>query len=172
MNTVDVVAWLKEWLIHHPLRSPSEGVQASYTAEVMARIKTSEAPAPAWRWRPRPRVAFALGTAAVCGLTALMVVHRAPTQLAQQVEQSWQLLSELGEWDALPIGDLDEEVRTVDHLMMLAESQPASDDEAWIEQTIELLNTLDEPSAVPAEPQSLEELLQELESLDESELAT
>lgn len=174
MTSGDFLSWLKNWLTRHPLKAPLESLQASYIEEVMTRIRATQAPAPAFRWVPRPQVAFALGTAFACALALLVVMHRAPTRIAQQIEREWQLLSEVGE-DSLELapGDLDEEIQLVDQLT-LAQGQPALDDEAWVEQTLQLLERLESDEPLPASQDAIPawDWLDELQWLDESELAS
>lgn len=174
MTTADFLSWLKDWFSRHPLKAPAESLQASYREEVMARIRTAQAPAPAFQWLPRPRLAFALGTAVACLLALVVLTPHPSTQLTQEVEQAWQLLSELGEDTlTLDLSDLDEEVKTLDQLM-LAEAQPAMDDEPWIAQTLELLEGLEADESIPPslDDTSDEDWLDEFRWLDEAELAS
>lgn len=139
----DVVARLMAWLQRHPLKRSPQAMQAAYTEEVMARIRACDS-APIIRWLPRPRLALAFGTVAACGLAVAVLIHRTPTQVASRSQHSGQVL---------------------------AEADKSTDDDAWIQETSELLNAVDDSSTQSSNGESLEELLRELESLDESEIA-
>ena len=170
MKRADFLTWLKDWLTRHPLATPPEPLQASYIEEVMRRIRTASAPSPVFRWFPQPHSAFALGTAVACLLVVVAVVNRPPMRLAKQVEQDWQVLSDVGELTELLPHDLAEEAKTLDRLM-LAEAEPLVDDEAWVDETLELLNEVEEDHDTALDAETVENLLEELERLDESELA-
>jgi len=170
MKSTDFLARLNAWLTRHPLKTPSESFRASYVEEVMARIRTTPRPSPVL-WFPRSRLALALGTAFAGVLAFAVLMNRAPSQMARQVEQDWQVLATVGELPELPLGDLTEEMQAIDQ-MMLAQAEPALDEEAWIDETLELLNDLDEEPEVSSDEEVLEEWLRELEVLDEEELAS
>ncbi len=170
MNTLEFLDWLKRWVARHPLRTPPESLQVSYTEQVMRRIKTPLAPTPAWRWQPQ--LAMTWATALACLLAVVVVMKRTPTQLASEVEHEWQLLAEVGEGHELSSSNLDDDVQMMDRLM-LAEASPSEEDEAWIRQTLELLNDVDEqPDAASADQENPEEWLKDLELLDGAELAS
>lgn len=141
---------LFSWLSRHPLKGPADMNRAQYTAEVMAKIKAAESPVPALTpvrfWLPWPRLAMTLATVAAGVLIMMSVTHQAPRQLAQPPE---------------PVASV-----------VLAESQ-ASEDQ-WLDETLQLLDELDEDtsSSDSAGDGSEEEWLQELELLDETDLAS
>jgi len=145
MIQTDFLSRLKGWLARHPLKTPSASLRASYVEEVMARIRQTPRSLPVLSWLPRPRLALALGTAFAGVLAFVVLIHpalsgkggvnRASNQMARQVEQDWQVLATVGELEELPLDDLAEEVQAIDQ-MMLAEAEPAVDDEAWIDETL------------------------------------
>jgi len=183
---MEFLTWLRSWLMRHPTKEPTDAERSRYTAEVMARVRAlgplpggspARAPVRPWAWshalawarragllgtRPAadgssrqgvgwwPRMAMAMATAA--GLVfALTSAHQTRRQLAQQ-----------------PQG-----VTAAHPSAVLAES-PASDEE-WLEQTLDLLEQIDEepPSAETAgDGSNDEEWLDELQWLDERELST
>ena len=135
---------LLSWLSRHPLKGPSDVNRAQYTAEVMAKIKAAEspAPAPARVWLPWPRLSMTLATVAAGILIMMTVTHQASRQLAHPPEA-----------------------------VLIAES-PAADDQ-WLEDTLQLLDELDEDvSSETAGDGSEDEWLEELELLDETDLAS
>ena len=153
---MDFSRWLTTWLKQHPLKE-SKGVdRAAYTREVISRIQERHAPTPnlellparnSWvlGWRLLLNPAFALAAAVVVVLTVTSAIERSRTQLAQQA--------------------LHDAAR-------LAESPPS--DDQWIQQTMQLLEQLDQdaPSddAAGSASNSDEEWLKELETLDEQDL--
>lgn len=168
--SADFLAWLTAWLRRHPLQAPPQAMQEAYTTQVMARVKEAM-PVPVVRWIPRPRLAFSLGTALACGLVMVIWLNRQPDRIASRVERSVQVLAELGELNGSIANDLEHEAILMDRLM-LAQAQDAVEDEAWIDETMELLNGMDEPAVEASDGESLEELLRELELLDESEITS
>ena len=186
----DVVARLLAWLQRHPLKRSPSTKQAAYTDEVMARVRAS-APAPVLQWvlRPtaaalssllrecrsrlalRPRAAFGFGTAIAFGLAVMVFTHRAPARVANDAEYSSQVLAELGELNGVSGNELEDETVVLDRLV-LAEADMSTDDDVWIQETAQLLDEVGDSSAQASDEDSLEELLRELESLDESEIAS
>lgn len=168
--SAEFLSRLTAWLRRHPIHDPPADQQASYTAEVMARV-SAPVLAPAFRWVVRPRLTWALATVAACGM-ALMVVQRQPARVAQLVQQDADVLAAIGELDPLSGAELEQDAVLIDQLM-LAEAQSAVQDEAWIEETTELLNAVDDGTALEASNgESMEELLHELELLDEHDIAS
>jgi len=176
---MDVEAWFRRWLSRHPLKMPTTAEQKRYTAEVMARVKALEQPTQRpvvlrsrWVW---PRLALVASTAA---LIALVVgrVERTPErpQVAQQLEHDIQLFAALDETIELEsagddVEQLAQELESYDTLLL---AQAGEDDAGWLEQTLELLDELDE--ALPEDAtgdSSDEDWLRELEFLDDSDLA-
>lgn len=168
--------WLTRWVSRHPLKTPGEGDATRYTAEVMARVKRvgpEPAGAPArWAW---PQIGLAL--AAVCAgvmLASLTSQTAARRTAERRVAETVSVLAQLEEPAAdLIEPDLIDEAAELDEeeLMRLAEA-PSGGDEAWVTETLQLLDQLDEApedSSGTGKP-SQEEWLQELEILDEAEL--
>ena len=171
MKTQDFLFWLKGWMARHPLNTPPESLQTSYIEEVMARVRAISARSLGWQWVLVPRPVLAVSTALAAVLVVVLLANRAPNQLAQRVEHDGQLLSELGALEELSTDDLEDEAQMVDQLM-LADAESAGDDEAWIEQTLELLGDLDEGPDMGSGDTAPEEWLDDLEWLDESEFAS
>ena len=179
---------LLSWLKRHPLNGPTGIDRAHYTAEVMAKVKALAqpvpAPAPVRVWLPWPpayrpsgagrRLALTLATVAAGIAIVLGATRYQTSQLAQQITRESQLLAALDEPELEPLATdqveaVADEMETMDTLQ-LAESLP-SDDE-WVEQTFQLLDELDEAAPEDAASGASEdEWLQELEQVDESELA-
>jgi len=145
MNSAEWLSWLRRWLTQHPLQTPSDSLQAVYTEGVMQRIRAMEKPSFASPWFRLPRVAVALGTVAACGLAVMVLMPRDGTQRAQQRS-----------------------------IVMLAESLREANETAWIEAMMEELEALEEDveifSSTPDEPITDEELLEELELFDDTDL--
>lgn len=91
--------------------------------------------------------------------------------MVKQIQWTSLLLEELGQLEELPAGELEEELQETDRLI-LAEAAAVADDEAWIAQTLELLNSVDEEPDIRLDEESAEDLLKELEALDQAELAS
>lgn len=188
---MDFSTWLRSRLARYPLKEPPAFDRARYITEVMERVKALGEPTPALRpagrWWAWPRLALA--TAAVAA--ALLVVARvqspgpgpvpasmtgAPASpLAQEISDDAQVLAELDEPLPLAPGasddaeELAQELAAMDALL-LAEAPPS--DDAWIEQTLTLLEQLEEdlPEGAADDP-SGDEWLDELQWLDEHDLA-
>ena len=174
---------VQRWLARHPLKSPPAAFQADYAREVMRRIKLAEAPAPVYRWVPQrvwqPRFVFAMATIAACALVAVVMIPKRQAQLANtQMEREAIVLASMGDAasDVVPQSDeeLADEVAMLDDLMTLAKNTPASDDQAWIEQTLKVFEQLD--NGAPLDDvlpdnagASEEELLDELQQLDQTQ---
>lgn len=169
MNASNWLAWLRAWLFQHPVKEPPAALGRGYTEEVMRRVRATHTPSPAFQWIPRPRLAFALATAAACLLIVSVVGGREATRVAQHVEEDWQLLAELDEGlDPLEPRPFEEELQAVDQLL-LAQAGSEADAEAWIDETLEVLERLDAEDALPASEEGTEEWLEELQQLDEAE---
>jgi hypothetical protein len=152
--------------------------RAQYTAEVMARLKTHAQPLPAHQWMPVPQWALAAAVATAGLIVAVGTVQVQRRQVAERTTaQETALLASLGELDVeLPNGDdaatLSQEAEAVDSFIMLAESPPG--DEQWLDQTLELIDQLEEDGAEAGEASdglSEEEWLHELEVLDSAEIS-
>ena len=181
--------WLTDWLKRHPLKEPSGESRARYTAEVMSKIKAIPEAAPIlpqlsssrlrWRWA----AAFA---AVLIGTTAAGLLRRSEQSLSTRVVRESRLLTELSkqldsdEWwtgkepfgGLLIIGDFDslaEELETMDSLTL---AQEADENQSWLEETLQLLNQLEEdlPGDLPGEEPE-DTWLKELEFLDEEQVS-
>ena len=177
--------WLSEWLTRHPLKEPASSDPARYTAEVMQRVKRPEADragatVPDWRaWWAWPQAglswtAVAAGlVVAVWGLQGVTGSRLAERRITQEVE----VLAQLDEPGAsLVEPELGQEAADLDaeELLMLAEApQAAQNDEAWVTQTLQLLDKLDQAPEETVAPagNSEEDMLKELEILDSQEMA-
>ena len=177
---MDFAEWFTAWLSRHPLKSPSEADRSRFTADVMARVRTETAVRPAAGWAASfsagwPRFALPLAAAAV--LVAVHVRRPAEARLVAEVTQHTEMLAELGEplESVLPADaeELAEDLERED-LMVLAEAQPESDDATWIADSMKVLEEIDEtlPDEGTAGTGNDEQWLKELETLDQSELAS
>jgi len=164
MNRTDFRIWLAQWVARHPVRTPGQAPDASYAEDVMRRVKAAsvpqERPAAAWWLRPWPAIAVACASVAV---VASLVAERQPVRVAERADQDLRVLDALGVAPDAPEDVTEEELRGLDQLV-LAEAQRDADEEAWIEQTLQVLDGLEE------EPEALHELQEELELLDELEM--
>ena len=160
-------AWLKRWLSAHPLKNLPPSQQSRYVDEVMTRIGRLEAPAPARSWWRLPLTLAASGGVA-CTLLVLWM-HASPHASLARIERDWQVLAEVDELDAVPPPSVEEELREMDQLM-LAEAKPqaSADTEAWIDQTLEILDQAGDDAVLQDE--DLDDDLQELETLDRAEM--
>lgn len=171
---------LSQWLTRHPLKEPSETDRSRYTAEVMRRVKDTAADhagaaVPFWARWAWPQAGLSLAAAAAALAVAVWGVQTNSVQLAERrIAQEAGLLAQLDE----PVNgavepDLAEEAAELDEeeMLVLAEAQPAGD--AWVSETLQLLEALDEVPDEDASPdgKSEEEWLDELELLDEGEIA-
>ena len=179
---MDFEAWFQRWLTRHPLKESTERDRASYTAEVMTIVKAL-APAPTesmvkgwrrqvvWGW---PRLALVAATA-LAGLAFVVfaTTRHSGGRLAREIGRETQLLAALEGEGMAPLNGNDVEALTHDletaDTLLLAESPPR--DEQWIEQTLQLLDELDEEVPVDASggDSSEQDWIQELEVLDEGE---
>lgn len=143
---MDFASWLQSWLTRHPLKAPRAIDRADYTADVMARLK-AEAPVPVRApWWPWPRLALAMATAAAGALVALTIFR----------------------WVQLPATLVDDAAQEA---QVLAESSPAESNERWVEETMQLLDQLDEDVSSDSDRNAEEDWLEELQLLDETDLA-
>ena len=168
---MDVKMGLPQWLARHPVRRPPEALQRGYTQDVMRRITLMEHPAPSVRWFTLPRLMLGLGTAVAVVAVAVVLIPRSPTELAQRPERMPPLVTGPLTPEELARNVSQETVQPAEPVI-LAKAQSPSDDQAWIDQTLDLLDRLDseEPIAAPHEPPSDETWLDELRWLDEAEL--
>jgi hypothetical protein len=176
---MEFTQWLAEWLSRHPLKSRPPADHDRFTADVMARVRSEAAqPSPGWAARfaqEWPRLALPLAAAAAV-LIAVNAQRSTETRVAAELTRHAELLAELGDplEDVLPAGavELAEDLRHED-LIVLAEAPPESNDAAWINESMQILEDIDEalPDAASGDEGNSEEWLQELEMLDQSELA-
>jgi hypothetical protein len=184
---MDFTTWLNTWLTRHPLKEPTHLNPADYTAQVMAKVNaltppSVEAPvsSPIRLWRSWPRLALVGASVATGVLLVLGRINRSQVQLVQEaqgIDRDAQLLTELGEPLPLPsedaegIEELAQELHAND-TVMLAES--TSSDDQWLEETLQLLDQLNEdlPATDAGESSDDEEWLNELQMLDEDELSS
>lgn len=141
---MDLTTWLNQWLHRHPLKELPTEQRSRYTAEVMARVRRLAPPASKLvrRWLPWPgRTALTLASA-VAGIAIAVAV-------SQTVRAPGRI--------------------PTPSVAVLAES-PADEDQAWLEETLQLLDELEEELPEDAAPDD-ESWLEELEMLDEAELA-
>ncbi len=176
---MDLTSWLKRWFSRHPLKSPTEVDRATYTTEVMARVRALGQPAPSVEpvrvWLPWPRLALTVAAVAAGALLVFGVEQVRTRQLAQQIGRDAEVLIAVdpAEPTSLVTDDTEsvaEDVQTTD-LIVLAESEPS--DDAWIEQTMQLLDELDEeaPEEATRNTPTEDDWLQEFQQVDESELS-
>ena len=179
---MDFPAWIRQWLARHPLKEPACPSHTQYTAQVMERVRGLAPPPTGLLVRLGrqlvggwPRVALVAATAVV--LAVLLVTRPPATQLrlAEEINQEAALLAALDEPLLLEAADdmetLARELESVDTWMVLAESDQGLD-EAWIEETLLLLEELDaEPLWDDSGEISDETWFEELERLDDRELS-
>lgn len=138
---MDFATWFKSWLARHPLKTPSDDVQAGYTAQVMARIRARQPdPAPRWLAWPSLSLGAALAAAAVLlvvgrmpsrGLPAApgMVLAESPSTDEQWVQETLQLLEQVDGRDTDPAGAVIPETDSdvlLEELQLFDESELAS----------------------------------------------
>ena len=169
--------WLRTWLARHPLKEPRNHDPARYRTEVMEKVRAlhqpAHMPAASPRWFSWPRIGLAMATVAVGLVLVAISSQRAQVHLADQIVHESSVVAELDDPNFVPAanGDVDslaEEVETLD-TMTLAESTPS--DDQWLDQTLSLLDQLDEDDAGPTDSSSEEEWLKELQLLDDTELS-
>lgn len=174
---MDIPTWLKSWLAQHPLKETAID-REQYTQEVMARVRALSQPSSrpfSIRW---PRLALTFASAFAGLVIAMGVIRMSEPFLADQISGEVELLATLDspQDDALADADpqtLAEEMKFLDTLVLAqAAPQAVPDDESWIEQTLKILDELDEePSPADALESSEDDWLHELQLLDENDLA-
>ena len=181
---MDFMTQLQAWLSRHPLKEPRESDQAGYTIEVMRRVRALGSPSsqahPAhlsWLWGTTAELAL---VAAAAVLILVVTSSRRPTggSLAQQVARELHLLGAVDEsgLEALvpqSSAELAAELEAAD-ILVLAESSASSDNTKWVEQTMQLLDQLDEDAPAGSEetPANDQDWLNELQWLDENDLSS
>lgn len=178
MKTTEFLGWLTDWLSRHPVRPPAETTPSDYADQVMRRVKTAGI-VPAAAWRPQPQWFVAFGTVAAAIAVGFVVLTNSPERLSASLERDIEVLAEVDE-EAIgslltsSVDGIAQELQLLNQ-MRLAELEEVVDEEAWLEETMELLNDvegIDAASGPSGDDQSLEELLQELEQLDATESAS
>ena len=181
---MEFTAWLREWLGRHPLKEPPELDGERFTAEVMSRVNTLSQPSQArgsqgtlHRW-PFMRLGF-VAAAAAAGIALIVgAIAQSKSQRADHSLHEAQLLAMIEDVDLAiqeaPEADdpeaLAEEAEFTDQLTVLAEATPS--DQQTIEQTLQLLEQLDEESFEGAVDDSSDRtLIEELQQLDEQEFS-
>lgn len=174
---MDIPTRFKQLMNRATMRLPSQHDPAQYTAEVMERVRALQQPAaaapPIILWRSWPRLGLA--TALVVAALALVVLpQRHTVRVAQQIDQEAALLLAVDE-PVLNGGEdeLVEELETLD-TMVLAQVGPDSD-EAWLEETLQLLDEVGDDAALEDVGSSSEEdekWLEELELMDDTDLSS
>ena len=182
---MEFTAWIRQWLIQHPLKAPERVSREAYTAQVMARVKSeveqAASPLHAARsvrvaWWPWPRLALAALTVAAVVIIVTNMRQETALRLAQEVARDAQLLAALDEpvTDSMAPRDLEamaKELEEADRLM-LAEAPPS--DDQWLEQTLQLLEQFDEDASVGKtdDASSDEDLLKEIQNDEQSDFAS
>lgn len=141
---MDFSRWLTAWLRRHPLKAPSD-MGPAYTREVISKLgrETQRTASPVRWWSIFSSPAYAMVSLAAIALIVTALIQRPSAQTARQATRQ---------------------------TAVLAESTESGD--AWIQQTMQLLDQLEQDSASndAATTQSDEEWLNELETLDEADL--
>jgi hypothetical protein len=144
---MDVLRSLQEWLARRSLKDLSDADRASYTEQVMAKVRALEParqtvptrPSVGWGWQPQ----WVLGLSAALVAVAVLVITRQPAERFAPPAPNHARMAENG-----------------------------TDDAAWLEETLQLLEELnEEPGDTAGDGMDEEEWLKELELLDESDLA-
>lgn len=157
---MDVTMWVHHWLNRHSVKLPPMHDAAAFTQEVMQRVRTvaqsrEAASASAWRWNWWPQMGLALAAASV----ALVVLRpiASTDRIVKRILHDDALLSTLDDASA-PAIETDSPEALAANLQMwdylqLAQS-PTSSDEAWIEQTLQVLDAVDESVSKNDSPES------------------
>lgn len=177
MTPEQFTAWLKQWLVRHPVKSPPEDGPA-YTREVMRRVESLASPSPARPWELSMPWVWALG-GAVATLLLVFVAGRPSMQVAREeqppeVAELLAVLSEAGEEPSDIVADVDpeeaaRELVEIDQ-MRLAEAPAAEDALESMWQELEILNQLEGASEAGSDVEfdSPEELLEDVEWMDQA----
>ena len=176
---MELMTWFQAWLTRHPLKGPAEAERASYTAEVMTRVRALDPPSavvpasvPVRRWAWWSRFAVAMATTAAVAVT-VSLVHQSRSQLATPP------LRDVGMSDPATLAESPSPGAAPlwppagGHLPRFAGESPSTEEE-WFEQTLQLLEQLEEDSSAETAGDGVEEeeWLEELQWLDDSELST
>ena len=179
---MDFLSWWQGWLTRHPLKSPQRLDRSAYTAQVMTRVRQearSASPASGVRsWVVWPRLGLALAAAAAGMVVVLHQEQQTGGRLARQIERDTALLAAVEEPLTEPVatGDPEELAEELALVETFTLAEAPQSDEAWIQDTVQLLNQLDEELPADAAGEdttgsSDDDWMQELQTLDESDLA-
>ena len=177
---MDMTQWLRGWLSRHPLQEPAQSIRARYTADVMSKVRAAaggQEPRSALHWLRWPQVAFAAASAVAVGLVVVALTQSplSPShRLVAEIDRDARLLAELNVPVVhVPMNSVEALSRELQDLdaIMLAESS-GSEEDAWLDETLQLLRELDEdvPEDATGEPAN-DRWLEELQILDETDLA-
>lgn len=175
--------WLRSWLARHPLKEPAGFSRAAYTAQVMAKVQSLQEPAqaipsriPGRLWLPWPRLALGLATAGVAMALIVSTIRASGARTARATLRDVELLAALDQIQDAALDQIKEEteelldeLETVDALL-LAEAAPSTE-EQWLEETLLLLEESGEMASEDDEEDLDEDWLDDLEWLDEPDLA-
>lgn len=153
--------WLHTWLTRHPVKAPAPDRDA-FTAGVMHRLE--QAPQPqraAW-----PRLAWVAALAAAAVVLALRLPGGA-NRLAASIEGDAAMLAAL---DVPVDGDLSDE-QLASFIQLAEQPAGATDDAQWVEETMQLLDQLNE-SASDDNAADDEDWLHEIDSLEQEPSAS
>jgi len=178
---MDFMRWMEAWLKRHPLKEPPASVQARYTEQVMTRVQATHRGAQKASYSLRvfwPRFALAM-TAAAAMLVLVRVTPRPSHSIAQSIAEETDLLAAV----TLPEDEMSfaaelfsetdtdglaEELRTMDLLVVAQDTRS----DGWVEETLQLLDQLEEDFPEEENGGSKDEdWLKELEMLDEADLS-
>ena len=197
MNRDSFLMWLRTWLAQHPVRRPAQGDDPAYARQVLTRIGRTQPERPsvlagladALYTRLSPaRLSLAAGGVLAAALFLVTTARQPqmpsqpqPAVVAAQITRDATVIAQAADAADDPLADvlnshaIEPDLRMIDQYMMLAESgsSATSDDEAWITQTLQLLNEFNEDTDADTnsnDSASVDQWLQELQLLDESEL--
>lgn len=146
---MDLATWFRQWLTRHPLDTPAGVDRARFTADVMAKINALPS-----------------------------VSGRAPVLAPVRVWTIWQRLSltvaTVAAGAAIAVVALrSSHQQTAGPAEPLVVAEAQSDDDEWLQETLQLLDQLDEDVASDAVQNGTDEdWMQELQMLDETDLST
>ncbi|MBI2094129.1 MAG: hypothetical protein HYT88_05330 [Candidatus Omnitrophica bacterium] len=172
-------SWLSSWLAHHPLKDPTGHDPEQYTQQVMQRVRDANlSPKPWTAWQEFlsffsiPRATFAL---AGVGLVAVILFlnHAINDTRLANMETTVDLIAAMGETLESINGEegeiLAQDLEALDTLVL---AEATETDEQWLQETLRLLQLLDEDAgSSEAENPSEGDLIDDLQILDEKEIA-
>ena len=194
MNRDSFLMWLRTWLTQHPVRPPAQGDDPAYARQVLTRIGRMQPERPSLTagladalhaLLSPARLSLAAGGVLAAALFLVTTARQPqmpsqpqPAVVAAQITRDATVIAQAADAADDPLADvlnshaIEPDLRMIDQYMMLAEAGSVSaDDEAWITQTLQLLNAVNEDTdADTNDNASVDQWLKELQSLDESEL--